>query len=70
MFPVTEQYIQEECIQTSNKRPVSISEPLANEIIAKQKKTLALIKAGISGLVFTNIISLDSRPRESLDASA
>lgn len=69
MFPVTKKYIKEECIQASTKTPVTIPGPLANEIIAKQKKILALVKAGVTGLVFPNIINLEKKLKEELNAS-
>ena len=38
MFPITKYYIEKEYIQASNNVPVAIEDPLANEIIIKQKK--------------------------------
>lgn len=64
MFPITERYVRDEHIQSSNNAPVRIPEPLAAEIIAKQKKVLALAKAGVSGLVFPDILSLEKRLKE------
>ena len=68
MFPITEKYIKEEYVQRSNNVPVTISKPLANETIAKQKKVLALVKAGIHGLVFTDVIVLEEKLGNGLKA--
>ena len=69
MFPIIEDYIESEYVQSSNNVPVSISEPLANNIVSKYKKVLALVRAGIKGLVFPNILRIEKNLKTKLETN-
>ena len=66
MFPITKYYIEKEYIQASNNVPVAIEDPLANEIIIKQKKVLSLVRAGYTNLVFPNVLSIEQKLKEEI----
>ena len=41
-------------------------DPLANEIIIKQKKVLSLVRAGYTNLVFPNVLSIEQKLKEEI----
>ena len=61
MFPVTEKYILKQYVIGKYKIPVKIENELADEIIEKSQKILSLVRKGVTGLVFPDILAIESK---------
>ena len=61
MFPVTEKYILKQYVIGKFKIPVKIENELADEIIEKSQKILSLVRKGVTGLVFPDILAIESK---------
>ena len=56
--PVTQKYINNEYLDKNNT-PVRIPQPLEKELQTKARKVIALVRKGIHGLVFTDILEIE-----------
>lgn len=56
--PVTQKYINNEYLDKNNT-PVRIPQPLEKVLQSKAKKVIALVRRGIHGLVFTDILGIE-----------
>ena len=65
MFPIVEEYIDDEYIQHPYNTPVMINELAAKELIEKFKKVLALVKNGNNGLVFPDVLAISTLLKQS-----
>lgn len=57
IFPITEEYIENEYVDSNNK-PVRVEEKLEKELISKAKKVIRLTRNGLK-LAFTDILNIE-----------